>query len=310
MNSFFLALKSSVLNFGSVAIPKKSASLSYYTIFAIAPILYLIMYFVSLFYKNEMVTGEMQGYISDIMGQDLAIQIDNILSNIRDEQQQNDNIWSTILGFATLIITATGVFVEIQDSINRIWNLKAKPDKGWLSFLTNRLLSFSMIISIGFVLLVTLLVNTILDLMLDKLIRYFSDFTVYLSVALNYVIIITVVSVLFYTIFKILPDGKVASKPARAGALLTTILFLIGKAGISFYLGNTNIGSAFGAGGTLILILAWVYYTSMLLFFGALFTREYSTIVNQPIIPKSETVYIVEREIKENPEYRKFMKRD
>jgi membrane protein len=290
------------LHFGDVAIPKKSASLSYYTIFAIAPILYLIIFFLGFFYKDDMVYGEMQGYISDIMGQDLANQIDSILSNIRAEQQKHDNIWSTILGFGTLVITATGVFVEIQDSINRIWHLKAKPDKGWLSFLTNRLLSFSMIISIGFILLATLLVNTLLDLLMDKLIMRFSDHTVYLSIALNYTIVIAVVSVLFYTIFKVLPDGKVASKPARAGAVLTTLLFLIGKAGISLYLGNTDVGSAFGAGGTLILILTWVYYTSMLLFFGALFTREYSTVIKQPIEPKSETVYIVEQETSENPE--------
>jgi membrane protein len=302
MKPFWLALKNSFTNFGNAAIPKKSAALSYYTIFAIAPILYLIMFFLGFFYEGDMVSGEMQGYMTDIMGQDSASKIDSILSNIREEQQKHDNIWSTVLGFGTLAITATGVFVEIQDSINRIWHLKAKPKKGWLNFLTNRLLSFSMIISIGFILLATLLVNTVLDLLMDKLITHFSDMTIYLSVALNYAIVITVVSILFYTIFKILPDGKVASKPARAGAVLTTLLFLIGKAGISIYLGSTNVGSAFGAGGTLILILTWVYYTSMLLFFGALFTREYSTVIKQPIRPKSETVYIVEQEISENPE--------
>lgn len=302
MKNLWSALKSSVVNFGNVAIPKKSASLSYYTIFAIAPILYLIMFIVGLFYKDDMVTGEMQNYMSNIMGPELAGQIDNILKNIREERLNQDNMWSTILGFGTLIVTATGVFVEIQDSINRIWHLRAKPKKGWLNFVMNRLLSFSMIISIGFVMLATLLVNTILDLLMDNLINYFSELTVYLSVALNYAIVITVVSLLFYIIFKVLPDGKVASKPARAGALLTTFLFLIGKAGISFYFGNTNVGSAFGASGTLILILSWVYYTSILLFFGALFTREYSTVINQPIQPKSETVYVVEQETPQNPE--------
>lgn len=305
MNSFFQALKNSAMSFGDVAIPKKSASLSYYTIFAIAPILYLIMFLLGIFYSDDMITAEVQGYMSSIMGEDLAVQIQESLRNIKKEQENNDSIWSAVLGIGTLIITATGVFVEIQDSINRIWHLKAKPAKGWLNFVMNRLLSFSMIISIGFVMLATLLINTILDLLMERLAQLFSDITVYLSVALNYAIVIFVVSLLFYTIFKLLPDGKVASKPARVGAVLTTFLFLIGKAGISLYLSNTDVGSAFGAGGTLILILTWVYYTSILLFFGALFTREYSTIINQPIQPKSETVYIIEQETAENPQDRK-----
>lgn len=305
MNSFFQALKNSVMSFGDAAIPKKSASLSYYTIFAIAPILYLIMFLLGIFYSDDMITTEVQGYMNSIMGEDLAVQIQESLRNIKKEQQNNDSVWSAVLGIGTLIITATGVFVEIQDSINRIWYLKAKPAKGWLNFVMNRLLSFSMIISIGFVMLATLLINTILDLLMNRLAQLFSDITVYLSVALNYAIVIFVVSLLFYTIFKLLPDGKVASKPARVGAVLTTFLFLIGKAGISLYLSNTDVGSAFGAGGTLILILTWVYYTSILLFFGALFTREYSTIINQPIRPKSETVYVIEQETAENPQERK-----
>ena len=264
------------------------------------------MFVLGIFYTDELITGEVQRYMSNIMGGDLAEQVQDTLQNIQEEQQKNDNFWSAVLGIGTLIVTATGVFVEIQDSINRIWHLRSKPTKGWLNFITNRLLSFSMIISIGFIMLVTLLLNTILDLLLDRLTLLFSDVTVYLSFALNYVVVILIVSILFYTIFKVLPDGKVASKPAKVGAVLTTFLFLIGKAGISFYLGTTDVGSAFGAGGTLILILTWVYYTSMLLFFGALFTREYSTVTHQPIEPKAETVYIVEEETDENPEHEKL----
>ncbi|MDP5140067.1 MAG: YihY/virulence factor BrkB family protein, partial [Spirosomaceae bacterium] len=210
MNSFFTALKNSFINFGDTAIPKKSASLSYYTIFAIAPILYLIMFLLGIFYSDDIITGEVQRYMANIMGEDLAIQIQETLRNIKQEQQKNDNFWSAVLGISTLIITATGVFVEIQDSINRIWHLKAKPSKGWLNFITNRLLSFSLIISIGFVLLATLLVNTILDLLMDQLAQLFSELTIYLSLALNYAIMIAVVSLLFFTIFKVLPEGKVA----------------------------------------------------------------------------------------------------
>ncbi|MEJ7685211.1 MAG: YihY/virulence factor BrkB family protein [Segetibacter sp.] len=252
---------------------KLSASLSYYTIFSIGPLLVIIISLSAVFYGREAVQGKLYGQISGLIGSDAAIQIQEI---IKKSQHANRGFIGTIIGTVILVVGATGIFTEIQDSINYIWSLRAKPKRGIIKFLINRLLSFSLIVSLGFLLLVSLVVSALLDVLSDRLTLYFPHTTIYVFYVLNLIIILIIISVLFAIIFKVLPDGKIKWKDAFIGAGFTAVLFLIGKAGIGFYLGRANLGATYGTAASVIIILTWVYYTSIILYFGAEFTKVHA----------------------------------
>ncbi|MDP9229938.1 MAG: YihY/virulence factor BrkB family protein, partial [Bacteroidota bacterium] len=168
---------------------KLSASLSYYTIFSLAPILIVIMSLVGIFYGQEAVQGKVYGQIRGLVGNDAALQVQQIIQNIEHNKQ---GTVGAIIGVIILLIGATGVFTEIQDSINYIWSVKAKPKKGWLKVIFNRLLSFSLIISMGFILLVALIISALLDVLSERLMRVFADFTIYIFYGVNLMIIFIV----------------------------------------------------------------------------------------------------------------------
>jgi membrane protein len=201
------------------------------------------------------------------------------------------------LEFIMLFVGATGVFAEIQDSINLIWSLKAKPKNGIVKYLINRFLSFSLIVSFGFLFIVSLLVNTLLDAFSQRLSVFFSESTVYLFSAINLGVIWVVMTILFAVIFKVLPDGKVANRDAFMGAGVTALLFMIGKYVIGFYLGQSNISDVYGAAGSVVILLTWVYYSSMILYLGAEFTKVYAMEFGEGIKPASYTVLIKQTEI-------------
>jgi len=292
----FLALKKAGSQFASDNAIKLSASLSYYTIFALAPLLILIISLVGLFLGADAVRGKIYGEINDVVGNAAALQIQEIIQNIRATKH---TIAGTIIGFITLLIGATGVFTEIQDSINYIWSIKAKPKKGWLKLLTNRLLSFSLIVSLGFLLLVSLMINAMMDVLSEHLKIYFADATVYIFYVVNLAMIFVVISCLFAVIFKVLPDATIRWKDSFVGASLTAILFIIGKFLISFYLGRSNIGVTYGAAASVIIILLWVYYSAIILYFGAEFTHVYALNYGGGVIPDDTAVFIVKQEVKE-----------
>ncbi|MDB5245697.1 MAG: ribonuclease [Segetibacter sp.] len=275
---------------------KLSASLSYYTIFSIGPLLIIIISLSTIFWGREAVTGRLYGQISGLIGSDAAIQIQEIIKN---SQQSSNGFIGTVIGTVILVIGATGIFTEIQDSINYIWSLRAKPKRGIVKFLFNRMLSFSLIVSLGFLLLVSLVISTLLDLLSDRLTHFFPNTTVYIFYVINLFIIFALISILFAIIFKVLPDGKIKWKDAFVGASFTAILFLIGKAGIGYYLGRSNLGATYGTAASVILILTWVYYTSIILYFGAEFTKVHALEYGGGIVPNGTAVFIIKREAKE-----------
>jgi membrane protein len=224
------------------------------------------------------------------------LQIQDIIQNIEQSQLGPRG---AIVGIIILIVGATGVFTEIQDSINYVWSIRAKPKKSWLKFLINRLISFSLIVSFGFILMVSLGVHALTDLLFEKLTRFFSDATVYIFMVVNYVILFLIITLLFAIIFKVLPDAKVRWKDAAVGASFTAVLFLLGKFLIGFYLGTSNIGVTFGAAASLVIILLWVYYTSIILYFGAEFTKIYTLNFGGGIKPDDTAVFIIKQEVKE-----------
>jgi membrane protein len=293
---FFRLIKDAFSAFSQDNCVKLSAALSYYTIFAIGPLLVIIISLSGLFLGPEAVRGRLYGQLKTLVGADAALQIQEIIKNI---QHSHNSMIGTIIGTVILIIGATGIFTEIQDSINFIWSLRAKPKRGLVKLLLNRLLSFSLIVSLGFLLLVSLLASALMDLLSDKLVRLFPNPTIFLFYILNHVLIFIIITFLFAIIFKVLPDGKIKWKDALVGASFTAVLFIIGKAGIGYYIGNSKMGVTYGAAASIIIILTWVYYTSIILYFGAEFTKIYALEIGSGIVPNETAVFIIKREAKE-----------
>lgn len=268
---------------------KLSASLSYYTIFALPPLMIIIITICGFFFGKDAVTGQLYGQINGLVGNDAAIQIQNAIKNV---ELSNSNVFATVFGGIMLLIGASGVFAEIQSSINFIWGLRAKPNKGIKKFIQNRLMSFSMIASVGFLLLVSLLVNSAMDLLSGRLKLYFPESTVYLFYILNILIVFMIITLLFAIIFKTLPDGNIKWKDALIGASSTSVLFMIGKFGIGFYLGSSTVATVYGAAGSIIIILLWVYYSAIILYFGAEYTKVYARAFGGSISPNEYSVEI------------------
>lgn len=296
IKKWFGIIKSTVSEFGRDNGMKLSASLAYYTIFSIGPMLLLIISLTGLFFEKRDITQDVYNQLRSLIGQDGA---QELLSIIRNMQQQNSAARYGIISVVILFFGASGVFVEIQTSINYIWSLKAKPARGWLKFIEDRLLSFSLIAGIGFLLIVSLFVNTLMDLLSQQLQRLFSIENVLLFQTLNLIILFGIITLLFAVIYKVLPDAKIAWKDAFVGASFTGVLFLLGKFLIGFYLGNSKFGNTYGAAAALILILSWIYYSAIILYLGAEFTKVYALRVGKGIRPYKTAVFIMKREEKE-----------
>lgn len=296
IKNLFGVLKASFNGFMDDKAFKLAASLSYYTVFSLGPVLLIIISLAGIFYGREAVQGRIYGQINGLVGSEAAVQVQEIVANV---QQEGTSTIGAIVGIIMLVVGATAVFIEMQDSINMIWSVKAKPKKGWLAFLRNRLLSFSMIISIGFILLVSLIVSAFLDVLSDRLMRLFADYTVYLFYILNTAVIFLVIAGLFTVIFKVLPDAHIRTKDAFIGAAFTSVLFLIGKFAIGAYIGNSDLGATYGAAASIVIILTWVYYSSLILFFGAEFTKAYAITTGGGITPSKTAVFVMQREAKE-----------
>lgn len=268
---------------------KLSASLSYYTIFSLPPLLIIILSIFSVFFGRDAVTGRFFGQINGMVGNEAAIQIQETIKNI---ELSNSNTFAAIFGGIMLLIGASGVFAEIQSSINAIWGLKAKPNKGIVKFLKNRLMSVSMIGSVGFLLLVSLMINTLMDVVNERLLQSFPDVTVYLLYILNVLVVFATTTGLFAIIFKTLPDGYILWKDALIGSSFTSFFFMFGKFAIGFYLGNSTVATVYGAAGSVVIILIWVYYSAIILYFGAEFTKVYANLHGGKIIPNDYAVEI------------------
>lgn len=298
MKKILSLLKEAVKEFSADNVVKLSASLAYYTVFSIGPLLLVIISLTGLFFEQATITGSIYAQMQSLIGKQGA---DQLLAIIRQMQQQNDAAKYSIVGFVILVFGATTVFADIQDSINYIWGIKAKPKRGWLKFIKNRVLSFSLIIGIGFLLIVSLLVNSLADLLTNQLLRFFTDDIVIVFKAVNLLVLFVLITFLFSVVYKVLPDARISWKDARIGATFTGILFIIGKFLIGFYLGSSNMANTYGAAAAIIIILSWVYYTSIILYFGAEFTKVYALQIGKGIHPYDTAVFIEKREVKELP---------
>ena len=307
IKNILAVLKQSGIDFVDNSVPRMSAALSYYTLFSLAPVLLIVITVSGIFYGREAIEGTLFGQIKNFVGTDAAKQIQDI---IRNAATARHSTFASVVSIAALVFSATGVFTEIQGSINAIWQLKAKPKKGWLKFLFNRVLSLSMVLGLGFILLVSLLLNTILEILLKRLLTILPEGSVWITYSINMLITFIVISFLFGVIFKLLPDAKVQWKDVRQGAFLTAVLFMLGKFGIGYYLGKSNPGGTYGAAGSVVIILLWVYFSAMILYFGACFTKVNAQFSGRHIFPNQYAVFVKlievenKQDLQEQPEHK------
>ena len=274
---------------------KLSGALSFYMIFSMVPLLLIIITLCSIFFGRAAVEGKVYAQLEGFIGHDTAIQLQQI---IQHAAISGKNTLATIIGVAFLVIGASSVFAEMQDSIIMIWGLKPKPKSGWVAYLKNRLLSFSIIVSLAFLLLVSLGFSALVEVFGNHLKSAFPGISIIFVYVINSCITIGITTFIFTVIFKVLPDAKIKWKDVIVGAITTTILFLLGKFAISFYISKSNVGSTYGAAGSLIILLLWVYYSSMILYYGAEFTKFYALEFGDQIKPMdyAVTVRLVEEE--------------
>jgi len=278
-----------------------SAALAYYTVFSLAPMLIIIIAITGLIWETEAVRMQILSQVQDLIGPEGT---DFVANLIADKGSPAEGIVALLLGIITLLFGALGVFNELHTSLNIIWNIKAEKTKGFFQsikkLLMDRFLSFAMILAIGFLLLVSLVVTAALSATQETIGNAF-PFSEFFIQIVNLAISVGVITILFALMFKFLPDAEISWHDAWIGAFITSLLFSLGKAAIGIYLGNSAVGSIFGAAGSLILILLWIYYSALILFFGAEFTQVYANQYGSKIAPEGEKT-MVQRETEEGKE--------
>jgi membrane protein len=252
--------------------PKKSASLSFYTLFSLAPLVTMVLMLVGLLADASVARSALADQLGGLIGRDSARAV---LAVADASARDRHGGLASLLALATTVVGATTVFAELKDSLDEIWRSAAAPGKGWWELVRARLLSFGLLLAVGFLLLVSLLVSTVLASVGTQFGRMFADLA-WIAEALNLVAALVVVTLLFAAMFKWLPNAKLAWRDVWSGAALTAVLFTIGKTLIGIYLGATAATSAFGAAGSLVVVVVWVYYSAWILFFGVEVTRQFA----------------------------------
>ncbi|MBD1393719.1 YihY/virulence factor BrkB family protein [Mucilaginibacter glaciei] len=294
---------------------KLSASLAYYTVFSLAPLIILVISLAGLFFGHEAATNRLYPQIASYVGSSAAAQIQEMLKNL---ELSGKTTMAVIIGVVTLLLGASSIFIEIQDSLNTIWRVKAKPKRGWVKMLQNRFLSFSLIISLGFLLMAALVVNFLMTALSNQIQHFLPAVTGLVLKGVNLGITLIIISTLFGIIFKFLPDVKIKWKDVRSGALFTAIMFMLGQFVIGLYIQYMAKSSAYGAAGSLIVILVWIYYTAAILYIGAEFTQVYAEAIGSHIEPAEYAVHVHQTEVErtvttlpaQNPELKGNLKCD
>lgn len=269
-----------------------SAVVSYYALLSLPGLLVIIVNAVGAIWGQEIVRGELHGEFINILGVDGANSIESMIGGVLRE---NKSIISTIIGFATLLFGATGVFYHLQLSLNEIFKIKQKEDAGIWRLAIDRARGFGFVLVVGFLLLISFVLTAALSILSSYIQRSFPDFLIYLANALDIFISLGVISVLFALIFRYLPDVRIKWKTVWIGAILTSILFSIGKFLLGYYFGKADPSSTYGAAGSIVLVLLWISYSCLILFFGAAFTYVYANRYGPGVIPTRNAVRYTEK---------------
>jgi membrane protein len=272
---------------------RMAAALAYFTIFSMAPIIIIVIAVAGMIIgDNELIRQQILTQVEETVGAQAAGTVGTIIDQVA---QPESTIWATIIGVGALLLGATGVVIQLQDSLNTIWEVKPREDRGIKGIIRDRVLSFAMILGLAFILLVALVINTFLSVAINFIDDFLPGGGVIWQIV-SFVISLLVISIVFGMIFKILPDVEIQWSDVTIGALVTAVLFMIGMQVLSLYLGGGAIASTYGAAGSLVVILVWVFYSAQILFFGAEFTQVYARRHGSQIEPSEHARRISERE--------------
>lgn len=273
-------------------VPQLGASLAFYTALSIAPLLIIALRVAASFFGDDAARGEIFAQARSLVGTDGAKAIQEMIQNADHPAR---GTVATALSVVTLSLGASGVFGQLQSALNTIWEVKPKPNQGIWGFVRTRFLSFAMVLGIAFLLLVSLLLSSALAFFGSFLDRMPEQLH-FLGLALNFIFSTAVITLLFGLMFKLLPDVKMSWRDVWLGAIVTAILFSIGKILIGLYLGHSSMASSYGVAGSFVVLLVWVYYSAQILFFGAELTQVYANRYGSRIVPSDHAVPITEDE--------------
>lgn len=263
-----------------------SAALAYYAVFSIAPLIVITIGIAGLVLGHDAVTGQLQGEIKSFVGDQAAA---GVQAMVESASKPTHGIMATLIGFLLLLLGASGVFGELKDALNTIWEVKPKASIGILGMLRVKILNFGMVLVIGFLLLVSLVLTTAIA-GLNQRLEGWLPLPAFVWVVIAFIISFGLVTALFAMIFKVLPDAKIQLRDVWIGAAITALMFEIGKTGLGWYLGRESTANAYGAAASVVLLLLWVYYASCILFFGAEFTRVYAEADGRQVPPEDHAL--------------------
>lgn len=273
LQAAFNLLKETFQEWNEDRAPRLAAALAFFTTFSLAPFLIVSIAIAGLIFDRAAVQGHLSEQIQGLLGAEGAVLVEQMMANI--QERPSDNVVAGLIGLVTLLIGAGGVFAALQDALNTVWNVQPPPDRGLLRTLLDRFLSSAMVMGVGFLLLVSLLINTALAAAHTYLLTLFPG-APFLLQLLNFVVSFGVITVVFAVIYKVLPHARIEWRDVWVGAAFTALLFSIGRFALGLYLGSSGIASVYGAAGALVLILFWIFYSAQIVLFGAEFTQVYA----------------------------------
>jgi len=296
---FWEVLRQTFTEWNSSNASKDAAALAYYAIFSIPGLLIIIIWIAGYFFGEEAIRGEISRQISGMMGTEVSKSIEGMIAGALIDKQ---NIFMKVVGVGSLVFGATTLFFQLQRSLNELWDVEPAPKKALIKFLLDRANSLGMILILGFLLMITMILSSLISLFNTMITQYFGLETYMLVEIVNFAVAFGIVMLLFALMFKVLPDVEISWKPVWKGAFLTAVLFTFGKFLLSLYFGEFKPTSAFGTAGTVILIMMWINYSCMLVFFGAEFTKIYTYKKGYKIVPSKHAKWSKTKLYKESLE--------
>ena len=285
----FSLLKTTFFEWLDDQAPMLGAALAYYTVFSLAPLLIISIAMAGLVFGAEAAQGQIFDQLRGLLGDAGGKAMEEIVQSASAEPKTG--VVATVIGFVTLLFGASGVFGQLQASLNIIWGVQPKPGRGILGIIRDRILSFGFILVVGFLLLVSLLLTAAIAFVGKQFEAMIPGMEALIQL-LNSILSLAVITLLFAMMFKILPDANIAWRDVWIGAFITALLFTIGKFALGFYLGRSGVASSYGAAGSLIVLLIWVYYSSQIVFFGAEFAQVYANRFGSHVTPSSNAIAV------------------
>ncbi|HEY6676864.1 MAG TPA: YihY/virulence factor BrkB family protein [Terrimicrobium sp.] len=285
----FSLLKATFFEWLDDQAPMLGAALAYYTVFSLAPLLIITIAIAGLVFGAEAAQGQIFDQLRGLLGDASGKAMEEIVQSASAEPKTG--VVATVIGLVTLLFGASGVFGQLQASLNIIWGVQPKPGRGILGIIRDRILSFGFILVVGFLLLVSLLLTAAIAFVGKQFGAMVPGMEALIQL-LNAILSLAVITLLFAMMFKILPDANIAWRDVWIGAFITALLFTIGKFALGFYLGRSGVASSYGAAGSLIVLLLWVYYSSQIVFFGAEFAQVYANRFGSHVTPSSNAIAV------------------